>query len=410
MRRFGKPAAAMIATLLLIGLVPVTALPIDRAAANGQKQGSSARHSDHGKSVPRQHPALTAAAGAIAVTPGLPNARFWADSRTDFAQALPNADGPWLALSGGGADGAYGAGLLVGWTQAGDRPDFSLVTGASAGALAAPFVFAGPAYDAQLRAAFTSITAGDVFEVDKTAESFLDTWPLKELIAKRVTAELLAAIAAQHRRGRRLFVVTTNLDTGRPVAWDMGVIAARGDEAGLRLFRDVLLASASIPAFFPPVRIEVEAHGQQFEEVHADGTVSSPFFVAPESWLMAAGSDPLPTQRIYVVVNGKLEPEFEVPEPNAASLLGRTFSVALKAAARAQIAIVESAAQRDGRDLEVAYIDQSFHKPSHGAFDQQYMKALFAFGVAQARNGTAFHDGKRVPGVQANDYLHWRQQ
>jgi predicted acylesterase/phospholipase RssA len=410
MYRFRKTAAVMVATLLLIGLAPVIALPIDRPTANRQKQAPSARHSDHSKSAPRQYPALTAAAGAIAVIPGIPNARFWADSKQDFAQALPNTDGPWLALSGGGADGAYGAGLLVGWTQAGDRPEFSLVTGASAGALAAPFVFAGPAYDPQLRAAFTGITAGDVFEVNKTAESFLDTWPLKELIAKRVTPELLRVIAAEHRRGRRLFVVTTNLDAGRPVAWDMGIIAARGDEAGLRLFRDVLLASASIPAFFPPVRIEVEAQGQRFEEVHADGTVSGPFYVAPDSWLTAPRSDPLPTRQIYIVVNGKLEPEFEVPEPHAASLLGRTFSVALKAAARAQIAIVEAAARRDGRELEVAYIDQSFNKQSHGTFDQQYMKALFALGVAQARNGTAFRDGKRVPGVQANDHLNWRQQ
>ena len=410
MCRFGKPAGAIVATLLLFNPVSVIALPLDTAGANAQPKASSTRHADPRKRVQQQRAAPTAAAKAIAVIPGLPNVRFWADSPADFAQALPNTDGPWLALSGGGADGAYGAGVLVGWTRAGGRPEFSLVTGASAGALAAPFVFAGPSYDAQLREAFTSITAGDIFEVDKTAESFFNSWPLKKLIAKRVTPALLAAIATEHRRGRRLFVVTTNLDAGRPVVWDMGAIAARGDDGALRLFRDVLLASASIPAFFPPVRIEVEAHGQRFEEIHADGTVANPFFVAPESWLTTVGSDPLPTRQIYIVINSKLEPEFQVPEPSAASLLGRTFSVALKAAARAQIAIVESAARRDGRELEVAYIDQDFDKPSHGAFDQHYMQALFDFGLAQARNGTAFRSGKAIPGAQANDYQLWRQQ
>jgi predicted acylesterase/phospholipase RssA len=408
MRRFKESAAAILAAMLLASALTLAAVRVGTAEAP-RVQSSSARHSAHGQETARQYPPLTSAAEAVAIIPGFPNARFWADSVADFAQVLPNTNGPWLALSGGGADGAFGAGLMVGWTQAGDRPEFSLVTGASAGALAAPFVFAGASYDAELRAAFTSITAGDVFEINRTAQSLFDSWPLKKLIAKHVSSQLLAAVATEHRRGRRLFVITTNLDSGRPVAWDMGVIATKGDENALRLFRDVLLASSSIPAFFPPVRFEVEARGQRFQEVHADGTVNGPFFVAPEDWL-TAGGEPLPADRIFVVVNGRLQPEFQVAEPHIASLLGRTFSVALKAAARAQIAILQSAVQRDSRDLEVAYIDESFRKTSHGAFDQSYMRALFDFGVERAKNGTAFGPAARVPGLQASDARQRRQQ
>src|SRR5262249_19526543 len=152
-----------------------------------------------------------------------------------------------------GADGAFAAGVLAGWSQAGTRPEFSLVTGASIGALISPFAFLGSRYDAELRDTITTISAADIFEDRPTSESFLDSWPLKGLIEKHVTAKLLADVASEHRRGRRLLTVTTNIDAGRRVLWNMGAIAERGDDKALKLFRDVLLASASIPGFFPPV-------------------------------------------------------------------------------------------------------------------------------------------------------------
>src|SRR5690606_15286994 len=125
---------------------------------------------------------------------------------------------PWLVLSTGGEDGAYGAGVLAGWGATGKRPEFSVITGVSTGALMAPFIFAGAKYDDQLRAAYTTVNAIDIFEIGGKGESLLDTWPLKDLMAKQVTKELLTDIAAEHKRGRRLFVLTTNLDAGRPVA------------------------------------------------------------------------------------------------------------------------------------------------------------------------------------------------
>ena len=143
---------------------------------------------------------FTAADEAAAVIPGMPDARFWADSDADFLKALPAQPGPWLALSSGGSDGAFGAGLLSGWTASGNRPDFSVVTGVSTGALMSPFVFAGTRYDDQLRDAYTKVTASDIFEVGSTGESFVDTWPLKELIEKQITPALMADIAGPASR------------------------------------------------------------------------------------------------------------------------------------------------------------------------------------------------------------------
>ena len=184
-------------------------------------------------------------------------------------------------MSSGGEDGAFGAGLLNGWTAAGNRPRFPVVTGISTGALMAVYAFAGAKYDEILRTSYTKITASDIFEFGTTPESLVDTWPLKQLIAKNVTPALLADVSEEYRHGRRLFVLTTNLDAGRSVVWNMGAIAEKGGDDGLKLFRDIMLASASIPGEFPPVYIEVEANGRRFLEMHVDGGVNGPLFVAP---------------------------------------------------------------------------------------------------------------------------------
>jgi len=236
----------------------------------------------------------------------MPGARFWADSISDFERALPQGSGPWLILSEGGADGAYGAGVLSGWTKEGSRPAFSVVTGASTGALIAPYAFLGADYDDRLHQQYTTVTAADIFELNETPESMFDDWPLASLIAKIVTPEMLHSVAEEHQRGRRLFVATTNLDAARPVIWNMGVIAAQSGEAGLHLFRQVLLASASIPGMFQPVMIDVQANGQHFQEMHADGGAAAPFYVAPESFLLGATNHRLPASAIFIVINGKL--------------------------------------------------------------------------------------------------------
>jgi predicted acylesterase/phospholipase RssA len=355
-----------------------------RKKAQPKKEGAAKK----GEPIPREP--FTAQDESLAAIPGLPSARFWADSEKEFSAALPAGNGPWLALSSGGADGAFGAGLMVGLSAAGKRPDYALVTGVSSGALMAPFIFAGAKYDEQLRGAYTTINSGDVFEVNRTPESFLDTWPLKDLIAKRVTPELLADVAAEHAKGRRLFVITTNLDSERPVGWNMGAIASAGGQQALKLFREVLLAAGSIPGAFPPVLIEVEANGRRFQEMHADGGMFAQFYVAPDSLLAATSAYRLPTSALYVVVNVQLASDFQLVERSLMPIILRGVSAIVKTLTRVMIHRTYSVARRSGVDFYLATVPESFQTPAQGAFDTEYMKALFNAGFEQGQSAMPF--------------------
>lgn len=341
------------------------------------------------KMLPARRP-FTGAEDATATIPGMAGVRFWADATDDFVKALPEKPGPWLTLSSGGSDGAFGAGVLNGLSASGKRPDYAVVTGVSTGALIAPFVFAGPHYDNALRDAFTKISAADVFEINTTPESFLDTWPLKDLIAKQVTPALIADIAAQYRAGRRLFIVTTNLDAERSMVWNMGAIAERGDEQAIKLFRTVLLASCSIPGAFPPVFINVESNGNHFSEMHVDGGVGGQFFVAPAALMAAASDYRLPATALYVLVDTGLQPTFEQVERTTAQILAQSVGMAVKVDTRLMLDRAYLIAKRSGIAFNVASIPPSFNAPSNGAFDPKYMKALYELGYDLGKSSTPF--------------------
>jgi hypothetical protein len=392
LRKCSGFAAGLIAIFLL------TCPRVEWAQAQAQTHAAAKKKAERKAAAPKgaaarqeERTTFTAQDEDAAVIPGIPDARVWGDSDSEFARLLPPASGPWLAISGGGSDGAYGAGVLTGWSEAGTRPEFAMVTGVSIGGLIAPFAFLGSRYDEELHKNFTSIGAADIFEDRTTRDSLFDYWPLKRIIEQRVTAKLLSEIAAEHARGRRLLVVTTNLDAGRRVVWNMGAIAARGEQ-GLKLFRDILLASSSIPGFFSPVPIEVEANGKKFHELHGDGTLTAPFFVVPEAMLSAHSTARLPFSQLYVVVNSKLGPEFKMPEHNIPGVLGRSIGVALTAALRAELMLVYVGAQRHGISLRIAHVDPAFDHPSRGPFDGKYMQALYDVGVAAGKKGAAFGD------------------
>jgi Patatin-like phospholipase len=395
-----RVVASLAFGLIVAGFVFGTTLPVfmSDAAGAAYAQAQKAKAKTKAKqAAPKAGPKgpppripYTADDQAAAVVPGFPDARVWGDTGSDFQKVLPPTNGPWLAMSGGGADGAFAAGLLNGWTQSGKRPEFSVVTGVSIGALLAPYAFLGSRFDEELRQAVVSITGADIFEDRPTHESFLDTWPLRRLIEKRVTPELVAGVAAEHRKGRRLLVVTTNADAGRRVIWDMGAIAQKGDEAALKLFRDVLLASSAIPGFFAPVLIDVEANGKKFQEMHIDGSVTSPFFVGPEALLEPDSKLRLPATELYIVLNGRLAPDFYPPERTTVTILSRLISVVLRAGLRAESMLFAANAQRLGVPMYIAQVADSFDHPAYGLFDEKYMNALYEHGVERARTGTAF--------------------
>jgi predicted acylesterase/phospholipase RssA len=194
---------------------------------------------------------------------------------------------PRRRCCGGGAGIAYGAGALVGWSRTGSRPEFQIVTGVSAGALLAPLVFLGPKWDATVVEIFSGATAGRLLQLRWTnalfGASVYRGQPLVELVNRYVNDELLRALAAESARGRLLLIVTTDLDHERTVIWDMGRIAIAGGDRGRRLFRDVLVASASVPGLFPPVLIRVQQGGVEFDEMHVDGGTTMPLFIAPST-------------------------------------------------------------------------------------------------------------------------------
>jgi hypothetical protein len=397
-------AAAAAAGIMWFAIPSATALPAVAKAEDGyalsaqskkkattkKGKGSQTAKPAAGSDGPIPRTAFSAADQKAAAIPDMPDARFWADSESEYLRALPPKPGPWLILSTGGEDGAFGAGLLSGWSKAGTRPEFSLVTGVSTGALIAPFAFLGSRYDERLRDSYTTISAIDIFEVGGKGESFLDTWPLHRLIEKRVTAELLKEIAAEHARGRRLFILTTNLDAGRPVAWDIGAIATHGDKQALDLVRKVMIAAISIPGAFPPTFIDVEANGRKFAEMHVDGGLAGQFYIAPDSMLVSTSTSKLPATDFYIIANMKLDPDFQLTERTTLSILGRTVSAAIKFVTRNAIDRAYATALRSGIGFYVAYVNQDFGAPARGPFDPDYMKALYDVGYARGAGPDPF--------------------
>ncbi|MFM1815177.1 MAG: hypothetical protein RLZ98_1872 [Pseudomonadota bacterium] len=343
----------------------------------------------------------------------LDNIRFWGDKLPDdfdkmvtlkSAQtkaARPHIVKPgarplsFLALSGGGRDGAYGAGVLAGWTKAGTRPEFELVTGVSTGALTAPFAFLGPAHDPVLKEIYTTHSTKELVTAQALAgilggPALTDNSGLKRLLNAHITPKILNAVAREYKRGRRLLIATTNLDAQRPVIWDMGAIAASNATGSLKLFRDVLLASAAIPGIFPPVMIEVSAGGKSYQELHVDGGTVGQVFFLPDGALKQPGIKRQLRRvksNLYVILNGKLTPDFEKVEPTTIAIASRSMATLLKAQGNGDVFRLYATAQQNGMQFNLAAIPEKFDAKTTEPFDPVYMKALFEQGFADASGG-----------------------
>ena len=364
---------------------------------------------------------LPEAYGDIAKIPYIPNARIWGDTlptglqekiaeiKEQIREKDPEAKYKpidYLAISGGGANGAFGAGLLVGWTAAGNRPDFWIVTGISTGGLMAPFAFLGPEYDAKLKKLYTTISTKDILEKRSllsilTADSAADTEPLREMLKDVIDVKMLEDIVAEHDKGRRLFIGTTNLDAKRPVIWNIGDIAKSGAPNALQLVRDILLASASIPGAFTPVYIEVEADGRRYDEIHVDGGTSSQVFLYPASLDIRWATRQIGLKgksRIYVLRNSRIEPDWEAVKPKILPILGNTISTLIRTQGIGDLYRIYLGAQRDGMDYNLAFIPSDFDEKPKEEFDPEYMGKLFDLGYQMAKNGYPWE--KAPPGFE----------
>lgn len=352
-----------------------------------------------------------------AVIAGMPHVRTWGDRvENHYIQSLVESvhqtaayyaahpDEPMpetadlLLISGGGDKGAYGAGLLNGWTDAGDRPDFKLVTGISTGALIAPLAFLGPDYDHILREGYTNISAEDIAEsrgflAILNRDGIADTDPLAELVLGWMDDKALRDVAAEHAKGRRLLIATINAEAQRPVIWDMGAIASSDHPGAGDLFRKVMLASASVPGAFEPQYFEVEVNGQTYEEMHIDGGTMAQVFLWGEGIdldaISARAGVPRNSKqvRIFVLRNGRFEPEYQSLRPLVIDITGRAIGTLIKTQAIGDMYRLYTRAQRDGMDFNMASIPPTFDMKPEEPFDRDYMNALFQVGYDRARSG-----------------------
>lgn len=368
-----------------------------------------------GCSVPERGPSVPRADTERALPLGIANARFYADAgpkpmiddatdalRREIATLPPGTTAKnlppayFLAVSGGGDNGAFGAGLLNGWSETGKRPQFKGVTGVSTGALIAPFAFLGPAYDAVLREVYTTMSADKIFRFrGLTAAVFddamADTTPLAEIIAKYADQKLLDAIAVEYRKGRLLLIGTTDLDAQRPVIWNIGAIAASGHPGALDLVRKILRASAAIPGAFQPVLIDVELDGHKYQELHVDGGAIAQLFLYPPS-IEVSRSGVQRERKAYVIRNARLDPDYAMAERRTISIAGRAISTMLAASGQNDVMRVYFISKRDGVDYNLAYIGADFQsEPKKGEFDQAYMRALYDYGYRLGKSGQPWH-------------------
>ena len=347
--------------------------------------------------------AYTAAEQLAATPPGFTDVRIEASEQegaerlmTFFQRDRVIRDRPLevLAISGGGATGAFGAGVLVGWSQSGNRPDFDVVTGISTGALAAPFAFLGPVNDAKLKAGYTDGQASNMLDFCGLLALFSDSLfsgrPLEDLVARLIDDTVVAAVAREHKPGRRLLVGTTNLDTQSLTLWNMGALASVCGPLATKLFRDVIIASASIPGVFPPKMIEVESGGRRFFEMHVDGSGISSFFAVPEPLLLWTDEkNAMRRTKLHILVNGALDKQFAVTPNETISILRRSVDAAGKTNTRTELVAVGAFAERNNVDLRISHVPSGVN-PSPLNFDQAHMSELFEQGRQLGASGQAW--------------------
>lgn len=323
----------------------------------------------------------------------LPDARAWL--------AVPRRkDVNYLVLSGGGAGGAFSVGALKAWSDRKERPKFDIVSGVSTGALIAPLAFLGPAYDETLVDLYTSGVAKELVDADFLPKallgpSLLKQEPLRRMVERHLTQDVLEEIAVEHRKGRRLLVLTSNLDSQRPVIWNMGAIADSGRADALKLFQDVIIASASIPGVFPAVLIKVKAGGQQFEEMHSDGGSSSQILTIPEGWMASPRQATWPKDlklNMYVIVNNALMPEFSTTSNNTLAVMARASAALIKSQTRSALVATYVYAQKNGIRFHVASIDRQIPYKMTDPFNTNYMRAVYHLGYARMASGSLWKD------------------
>jgi len=315
-----------------------------------------------------------------------------------------------LVLSGGGMNGAFSAGMIVGWTRSGNRPEFDVVTGVSTGALIAPMAFLGKDWDANLEHLYTSESATHIYKllpVFLWSEAVASSEPLRRQIRRTITVDVLEQIAQEHRRGRRLYIGSTNLDTQRPVVWDIGAIAAGDDPRKVELVQEVLLASCSVPGLLPPVPINIQINGQRYTELHVDGGVSASMFLLPQAldWNTQNVAEGKKTETtVYTIVAGKADPDPIPVKQGLLRLSGASLSGLLRAQQEHDLKRIYLLTCIADARFKLAAIPADFEVPSSSMeFDLKSMRALFEEGCRLGESSSGWTDVP--PGIDPDEWI-----
>jgi predicted acylesterase/phospholipase RssA len=300
-----------------------------------------------------------------------------------------------LGISGGGDNGAFAAGFLNGWTKAGTRPQFKLVTGVSTGALIAPFAFLGTAYDEKLKDLYTNMSLKDIAKQRSimavvSNDAMADNKPLRNLVKKYINQDVLDAIAAEYAKGRMLLIGTVNLDARRPVIWNITEIAASRNPGALKLVQSLLIASSAIPGTFPPVMIDVEVNGKKYQEMHVDGNTANQVFVYPASVRLKDVAEKVGVDRerkLYILRNARLDPEWAQVERRTLPIAFQAITTLIQYQGIGDLYRIYSVTLRDDVDFNLAYIPPTFKAPHRAEFDTDYMRALYNVGYSLSEKG-----------------------
>ena len=345
----------------------------------------------------------------MAEIPGIPGCRIWGDNppidETERRALLvaqikaspqfdPREDIHMLAISGGAQEGAFGAGVLTGWTASGERPQFQVVTGISAGSLLAPFAFLGPDYDQVLQDLSSKYETRDLIDSRYLGALFRGSSlstnkKVRKLLTTYFTPVEMERIAQEYAMGRRLFIGSTHLDTVRPVIWDIGAIAASGDPKAYDLIVDAILASAAFPGVFPPVIVDVEQDGVPYQELHVDGGLTSQVFAyALDTDIRKVLEELGVTGRthVYVLRNAVIVPRVKEISPRTIPILMQTAFSMVNTLALMNIQYIYHDALEDGMVFHLAYIPSDFREPAE-MYDPSYMMELFDLGYQRAKAG-----------------------
>ncbi|KWU02677.1 phospholipase [Vibrio toranzoniae] len=332
--------------------------------------------------------------------------RIWASESPDFLYSPADQTTPItvsgdqlniLALSGGGANGAFGAGILIGLEESGQLKDYSIVTGISAGALMAPFVFIGGDAFSRMKDVMLNINDKSVlgkknFLNTVFKDAFTDGENLYQFIAEAFPEPMIEQIAAQHRSGKRLFIGTTHFDSGELVIWNIGAIANSDMPDKSELIYKVLAASASIPGVFPPQFIDVEHEGEIFEELHVDGGLATQVFFNPSNFDYQQISDALGLEtppQLDVIRNGALKAPYHSLRDKGLDLVAKSVSSLTLAQTRGDLYRMKYISEINNIDMQFTYIERDFGyaKRTKDMFDEHYLLTIYEYGYYKATHG-----------------------